>query len=76
MSIDMPAGPSEVLVIADKYANPVHIAADLLSQVTFCVYFSSNNSLIVTEAVSLYDHIKWLFLLATISYIKLTRCQC
>ncbi|KAI7751228.1 hypothetical protein M8C21_021297, partial [Ambrosia artemisiifolia] len=32
VSIDMPAGPSEVLVIADKYASPVHIAADLLSQ--------------------------------------------
>lgn len=33
ISIDMPAGPSEVLVIADKHASPVHIAADLLSQV-------------------------------------------
>uniref|UniRef100_A0A7N0SW52 Histidinol dehydrogenase, chloroplastic n=2 Tax=Kalanchoe fedtschenkoi TaxID=63787 RepID=A0A7N0SW52_KALFE len=32
ISIDMPAGPSEVLVIADKHANPMHIAADLLSQ--------------------------------------------
>ncbi|CAO2835309.1 unnamed protein product [Amaranthus hypochondriacus] len=32
ISIDMPAGPSEVLVIADKHANPVHVAADLLSQ--------------------------------------------
>ncbi|CAH9088104.1 unnamed protein product [Cuscuta europaea] len=32
VSIDMPAGPSEVLVIADKDASPVHIAADLLSQ--------------------------------------------
>ncbi|KAG2545442.1 hypothetical protein PVAP13_9KG309471 [Panicum virgatum] len=32
VSIDMPAGPSEVLVIADKYSNPVHVAADLLSQ--------------------------------------------
>lgn len=32
VSIDMPAGPSEVLVIADKYAKPAHIAADLLSQ--------------------------------------------
>ncbi|XXG68428.1 hypothetical protein AAC387_Pa06g1517 [Persea americana] len=32
ISIDMPAGPSEVLVIADKFASPVHIAADLLSQ--------------------------------------------
>ena len=32
ISIDMPAGPSEVLVIADKHAIPSHIAADLLSQ--------------------------------------------
>ncbi|XRX43180.1 MAG: histidinol dehydrogenase [Buchnera aphidicola (Tetraneura sorini)] len=32
VSIDMPAGPSEVLVIADKSANPDFIAADLLSQ--------------------------------------------
>lgn len=30
--IDMPAGPSEVLIIADKNANPNFIAADLLSQ--------------------------------------------
>ncbi len=32
LAIDMPAGPSEVLVIADETANPVFIAADLLSQ--------------------------------------------
>lgn len=31
-SIDMPAGPSEVLVIADANANPAFVAADLLSQ--------------------------------------------
>jgi histidinol dehydrogenase len=31
-SIDMPAGPSEVLVLADKTANPTYVAADLLSQ--------------------------------------------
>ncbi|OTQ32876.1 histidinol dehydrogenase [Gilliamella apicola] len=31
-AIDMPAGPSEVLVIADSSANPTFIAADLLSQ--------------------------------------------
>ena len=30
--IDMIAGPSEILVIADKYANPEWVAADLLSQ--------------------------------------------
>ncbi|MGY1424414.1 histidinol dehydrogenase [Lysobacter sp. A289] len=32
VGIDMPAGPSEVLVIADAGANPVFVAADLLSQ--------------------------------------------
>ncbi|EAU84848.1 HIS4 [Coprinopsis cinerea okayama7 len=32
VSIDMPAGPSEVLVIADHTANPAFVAADLLSQ--------------------------------------------
>ncbi|MDQ6648467.1 MAG: histidinol dehydrogenase, partial [Pseudomonadota bacterium] len=31
-AIDMPAGPSEVLVIADADANPIFVAADLLSQ--------------------------------------------
>lgn len=31
-AIDMPAGPSEVLVIADETANPVYVAADLLAQ--------------------------------------------
>ncbi|MDB1124334.1 histidinol dehydrogenase [Vibrio algarum] len=31
-AIDMPAGPSEVLVIADETANPEFVAADLLSQ--------------------------------------------
>ena len=32
VSIDMPAGPSEVLVIADGTANPDYVAADLLAQ--------------------------------------------
>lgn len=32
VAIDMPAGPSEVLVVADEKANPVFVAADLLSQ--------------------------------------------
>ncbi|MDY4713114.1 histidinol dehydrogenase [Actinobacillus minor] len=31
-AIDMPAGPSEVLVIADEYADPDFVASDLLSQ--------------------------------------------
>lgn len=32
VAIDMPAGPSELLVVADQSANPVFVAADLLSQ--------------------------------------------
>lgn len=31
-AIDMPAGPSEAMVIADETANPVFVASDLLSQ--------------------------------------------
>ncbi|MCY4215462.1 MAG: histidinol dehydrogenase [Flavobacteriaceae bacterium] len=32
VAIDLPAGPSEVLVIADQSANPVFVASDLLAQ--------------------------------------------
>jgi histidinol dehydrogenase len=32
VGIDSLAGPSEVLIIADKTANPVHVAADMLAQ--------------------------------------------
>jgi histidinol dehydrogenase len=32
VAIDMPAGPSEVCVLADETANPSYVAADLLSQ--------------------------------------------
>lgn len=32
IAIDMPAGPSELLVVADDSANPAYVASDLLSQ--------------------------------------------
>ena len=32
VAVDMPAGPSELLVIADRHCNPAFVAADLLSQ--------------------------------------------
>lgn len=32
VAIDMPAGPSELLIVADKSSNPEYIASDLLSQ--------------------------------------------
>ena len=32
VAIDMPAGPSEVAIVADEMSNPAYVAADLLSQ--------------------------------------------
>lgn len=48
VSIDMPAGPSEVLVVADASANPAFVASDLLSQAEHGV-----DSQVVLIAVSL-----------------------
>ncbi|KZT74349.1 histidine biosynthesis trifunctional-protein [Daedalea quercina L-15889] len=50
VSIDMPAGPSEVLVIADRTGNPAFVAADLLSQAEHGV-----DSQVVLVAVDLSD---------------------
>ena len=51
-AIDMPAGPSEVLVVCDKDANPSHVAADLLSQAEHGP--DSQVVLVVTPDVDLY----------------------
>ena len=51
VSIDMPAGPSEVLVIADGSANPAWVAADLLSQAEHGV--DSQVVLVATEGFDL-----------------------
>ena len=50
VAIDMPAGPSEVLVIADKQANPAFVAADLLSQAE---HGADSQVLLVTSCRSL-----------------------
>ncbi|CCM03177.1 uncharacterized protein FIBRA_05299 [Fibroporia radiculosa] len=50
VSIDMPAGPSEVLVIADHTCNPAFVAADLLSQAEHGV-----DSQVVLVAIDLSD---------------------
>ena len=49
-AIDMPAGPSEVLVIADETANPVYIAADLLAQAEHGV---DSQSILVTTSTQI-----------------------
>ncbi|GGP53358.1 histidinol dehydrogenase [Shewanella saliphila] len=50
VSIDMPAGPSEVLVIADKNANAGFVASDLLSQAEHGV---DSQVMLVTDSVDL-----------------------
>lgn len=50
VAIDMPAGPSEVEVLADEYANPVYIAADLLSQAEHGV---DSQSILITTSEKL-----------------------
>ncbi|MBQ3064202.1 MAG: histidinol dehydrogenase [Clostridia bacterium] len=55
VSIDMIAGPSEILVVADNTANPVHVAADLLSQAEHDKLASAvliTDSKVLAEAVS------------------------
>ncbi|MCT8986206.1 histidinol dehydrogenase [Shewanella phaeophyticola] len=50
VSIDMPAASSEVLVIADKDANPAFVASDLLSQAEHGV---DSQVMLVTDSVDL-----------------------
>jgi histidinol dehydrogenase len=50
VAIDMPAGPSEVEVLADDSANPVFVAADLLSQAEHGV---DSQAVLVTTCPSL-----------------------
>lgn len=54
VSIDMPAGPSEVLVIADKDANPAFVASDLLSQAEHGV---DSQVMLVTDSLTLAEQV-------------------
>lgn len=55
VAIDMPAGPSEVAVVADETANPAFVAADLLSQAEHGV---DSQVLLVTTSASLLDAVQ------------------
>ena len=59
VAIDMPAGPSEVLIIADKTGVPEYIAADLLSQAEHGsdsqVILLSDNETILSETLKELD---------------------
>ena len=50
VSIDMIAGPSEILVVADGKSNPAHVAADLLSQAE---HDKLASAVLVTDSVEL-----------------------
>lgn len=55
VAIDMPAGPSEVEVLADETANPVFVAADLLSQAEHGV---DSQAILVTTSAQLQQAVK------------------
>ena len=54
VAIDMPAGPSEVCVIADDTSNPIFVAADLLSQAEHGV---DSQVLLITTSETMLDEI-------------------
>ncbi len=55
VGIDMIAGPSEILIIAEESANPVYIAADMISQAEHDVMAAS---IVITESEKLAKEIK------------------
>ena len=55
VAIDMPAGPSEVEVLADETANPVFVAADLLSQAEHGV---DSQAMLITTSSKLQQAVK------------------
>ena len=55
VSIDMIAGPSEILIVADGASNPRHLAADLLSQAE---HDKLASAVLVTDSASLAEEVQ------------------
>lgn len=55
VAIDMPAGPSEVMVMADSSANAEYIAADLLSQAE---HGPDSQSMLITDSFKIADDVE------------------
>ncbi|EJW93505.1 histidinol dehydrogenase [gut metagenome] len=55
VAIDMPAGPSEVEVLADEFADPTFVAADLLSQAEHGV---DSQTVLITTSLELLQAVK------------------
>ncbi len=54
VAIDMPAGPSEVAVLADETSNPVFVAADLLSQAE---HGADSQAILITTSEALLENV-------------------
>lgn len=54
VAIDMPAGPSEVAIIADSGANPIFVAADMLSQAE---HGTDSQTILITDNEQLIDKV-------------------
>ena len=55
VSIDMIAGPSEILIVADGKSNPRHVAADLLSQAE---HDKMASAVLVTDSIELAEAVR------------------
>jgi histidinol dehydrogenase len=55
VNIDMLAGPSEILIVADNKANPVYLAADMMSQAEHDILA---RSILVTDDASLLESVE------------------
>lgn len=55
VDIDMIAGPSEILIVADEHANPRYIAADLMSQ---CEHDVLAGGVLLTDSAALAEAVK------------------
>ena len=53
-AIDMPAGPSEVMVLADTSANPTFVAADMLSQAE---HGRDSQAIVVCDSIALAESV-------------------
>ncbi len=56
VAIDMPAGPSEVLIIADDAANPAYVAADLLAQAE---HGGDSQVVLLCESEKFTERVEW-----------------
>ncbi|MBE6607293.1 MAG: histidinol dehydrogenase [Ruminococcaceae bacterium] len=54
VAIDMIAGPSEILVIADKNSNPSYVAADMLSQAE---HDKNSTAVLITDSIELAEKV-------------------